>query len=195
LSNKNSWQEMSKKIQSRSFDSTPLKVKSAKILRAEILKSLTSALDQGILSTTQNEIRKLLKLQPSSQIHKKGYFEIMGGEKNFKRNPEIPHFKLHNGCWFDFAVTVDETIAPVTIIAFDFEIRFPKDFSTSFLRFDLNLPDHENDTRNIRFHFHPSNDDIMIHSPPMSPLEILHLFLYGIDISDKPRSSKTSKEV
>jgi len=46
-----------------------------------------------------------------------------------------------------------------------------------------------NDERNIRFHLHPSNDDIMIHSPPMSPLEILHMFLYGLNIRDKPRSS------
>ncbi|CAD5939325.1 hypothetical protein PCC9214_01815 [Planktothrix tepida] len=29
----------------------------------------------------------------------------------------------------------------------------------------------------------------MIHSPPMTPLEILHLFLYGLQIPDKRRSS------
>jgi hypothetical protein len=40
----------------------------------------------------------------------------------------------------------------------------------------------------MRFHLHPGNDDIMIHSPPMSPIEILHLFLYGIDIPDKIRA-------
>lgn len=40
----------------------------------------------------------------------------------------------------------------------------------------------------MQLHLHLSNDDIMIHSPPMSPLEILHLFLYGIEIPKKQRS-------
>jgi hypothetical protein len=116
----------------------------------------------------------------------------MGGGKNFNRIQDIPHFKLHNGCWFDFAITIDETGKPAQIIGFDFEIRFPQkegETKVPFLRIDLNLPDHNNDERNIRFHLHPSNDDIMIHSPPMSPLEILHMFLYGINIPDKPRTS------
>jgi hypothetical protein len=32
-------------------------------------------------------------------------------------------------------------------------------------------------------------DDFMFHSPPMSPLEILNLFLYGLPIPKHPRSS------
>ncbi|AFY74070.1 hypothetical protein Syn7502_02046 [Synechococcus sp. PCC 7502] len=179
---------MCKEIQSRSFDHTPLEVKNAKTLRAEILNILNLASGKKILSNKPDEIIKLLKLQDSSEVKQKGYSEILGGAKNFKRNPEIPHFKLHSGCWFDFAITLDETITPAQIIAFDFEIRYPPEVSKWFLRFDLNLPDHDNDVKNMRFHFHPSNDDIMIHSPPMSPLEILHLFLYGIEIPEKQRS-------
>jgi len=77
---------------------------------------------------------------------------------------------------------------PNRSIGFDFELRFPKSLSTSFLRIDLNLPNHNNELQNMRFHLHPDHDDIMIHSPPMSPIEILHLFLYGIDIPDKIRA-------
>lgn len=179
-------------IQERSLSNTYLEVKNATYLWAEILKCLTTASDEKILSAKQDEIRKLLKKGASSQISKKGYSEIMGGGKNFNRTQDIPHFKLHNGCWFDFAITIDETVSPAQIIGFDFEIRFPKregEIAVPFLRIDLNLPDHNNDERNIRFHLHPSNDDIMIHSPPMSPLEILHMFLYGMNIRDKPRSS------
>lgn len=179
---------MCKEIQHRSFKNTALGIKNATTLRAEILSLLNLASSRKILSNKPDEIRKLLKFQDSSVIKQKGYSEILGGPKNFKRNPELPHFKLHNGCWFDFAITVKEAIAPAEIIAFDFEIRHPPEISKWFLRFDLNLPDHSNDAKNMRFHFHPSNDDIMIHSPPMSPLEILHLFLYGIEIPDKQRS-------
>ena len=192
LSDKNNWQTICAEIQERSLGNTYLEVKNATSLWAAILKCLTTASDEKILKAKQDEIRKLLKKGASSQINKKGYAEIMGGGKNFNRIQDIPHFKLHNGCWFDFAITIDETISPAQIIGFDFEIRFPQregEIAVPFLRIDLNLPDHNNDERNIRFHLHPSNDDIMIHSPPMSPLEILHMFLYGMNIRDKPRAS------
>ena len=194
LSDKNSWENICADIQNRTLSNTPLNVKSGKVLRAEILKCLTLASDERILFTKLNEIHKLLKLRPSSVIPKQGYSEIMGGDKNQKRRQDIPHFKLHNGCWFDFAITIDETTSPAQIIGFDFEIRFPKteeDIAIPFLRIDLNLPHHNNEAKDIRFHVHPSHEVIMIHSPPMSPLEILHMFLYGIQIPDKQRSSRS----
>ena len=194
LSDKNSWNEICAEIQARSLKSTPLEVENAKILRIKILKCLTLASNEKVLLNKLDEIHKLLKLRPSSEIDKQGYSEIMGGDKNFKRRQDIPHFKLHNGCWFDFAITIDETSKPAQIIGFDFEIRFPKreeDVAISFLRIDLNLSEHNNEMRNLRFHLHPSNDDIMIHSPPMSPLEILHMFLYGIEIPDKSRATRS----
>lgn len=184
---------MCAEIQERSLGNTSyLEVKNAKVLRAEIVKCLTTASDNKILNTKLGDILKLIKMAPSSQVKKSGYQEIMGGDKNQNRELHIPHFKLHNGCWFDFAITIDETISPAQTIGFDFEIRFPKkegEIAVPFLRIDLNLPDHNNEVRNMRFHLHPSNDDIMIHSPPMSPLEILHMFLYGIEIPEKQRSS------
>lgn len=128
----------------------------------------------------------------STTDDKQGHDKIFGGGKNFGRIQDIPHFKLHNGCWFDFAITIDQNRKVEQITAFNFEIRFPKreeEIAVLFLRIDLNLPDHNNDERNIRFHLHPSNDGIMTHSPPMSPLEILHMFLYGMNIRNKPRSS------
>ncbi|MFN7716444.1 MAG: hypothetical protein ACK5QS_13330 [Pseudanabaenaceae cyanobacterium] len=192
MSDKNSWQKICADVQERSLSNTSLNVKNAKILRAEILKCLTLASDERIVLNRLDQINKLLKLRPSSVIPQKGYSEIMGGDKNQKREFHVPHFKLNNGCWFDFAITIDETCKPAQIIGFDFEIRFPQregETKVPFLRIDLNLPDHNNDQRDIRFHLHPSNDDIMIHSPPMSPLEILHMFLYGINIPDKPRDS------
>jgi len=178
-------------VQSRTLSHPLLDVKSAKSLWAEILNCLTIASDKGILKSKPHEIRKFLQKYESSEIGKKGYYAIMGGAKNQDRDPNIPHFKLHNGRWFDFAITIDETVKPAQVIGFDFEIRFPKgekDTAVPFLRIDLNLPEHKNELENMRFHLHPGNDDIMIHSPPMSPIEILHMFLYGMQIRDKSRS-------
>lgn len=188
MSRNNSWEQICARIQQRSLDSTCLEIKSANKLYAEILKCLTNASNDKILTTKVHEIHGLLKFPESSKTQSKGYFEIMGGDKNFHRDQNIPHFKRHDGCWFDFAITIDETKSPAQIIGFDFEVRFPVGCSPSFLRFDLNLPGHDNEERNIRFHMHPSSDDIMIHSPPMNPIEILHLFLYGLELPKKPRS-------
>ncbi|WP_223805738.1 hypothetical protein [Pseudanabaena sp. UWO310] len=191
LKGKNSWEKICKEIQERSLNQTLLEIESAEKLRKQIFKCLNDASNEKILSTNLSELHQLLKISNGKQ----GYYEITGGGKdskrNFKRNPDIPHFKLNNGRWFDFAITIDETIRPAQIIGFDFEIRFPKregEIVASFLRIDLNLPDHRNDERDLRFHLHPNNGDIMIHSPPMSPLEILHMFLYGMNIREKPRT-------
>lgn len=188
MSGKNDWEQICDKVQHRLAEATPVTVKGAKALWAEILKCLTNAHNEGVLSTKLHEIRKLLKLEKSAQ-HGKGVFEILGGQRNFKRSRDVPHFERFDKCWFDFAILVDETTKPAEIIGFNFEIRFPDESPVRFVRFDLNLPGHDNEERSIRFHMHPGSDDFMIHSPPMSPLEILHLFLYGLPISEKPRSS------
>jgi hypothetical protein len=191
LSGKNDWEQICDKVQHRLGEATPIPitVKGAKVLRAEILKCLTKAHDEGVLSTKLHEVHKLLKVTDP----KKNIVAILGGglegKRNFNRSRDIPHFERVDGCWFDFTILIDETPKPAEIIGFDFEIRFPDESPVRFLRFDLNLPGHDNEERSIRFHLHPGSDDFMIHSPPMSPLEILHLFLYGLPIPKKSRSS------
>jgi hypothetical protein len=184
LNDKNTWEMMCEEIQHRSIKATPLTVSKAKELYTQIFKCLNTARDQRVLKTKLEEIHKLLKMTPD-----KSKIAIIGGGRNFKRIKEIPHFERVDGCWFDFSILVDEALRPAEIIGFDFEIRFPEDSQVSFIRFDLNLPNHDNEERGMRFHIHPGSDDFMIHSPPMSPLEILHLFLYGLPIPEKPRSS------
>lgn len=184
MSGSETWQTMCDEIQHRSIKSTPLTVSKAKELRTQIFKCLNTACGERILKNKLQEIHKLLKMVPD-----KGMTAIVGGERNFKRRKEIPHFERGDGCWFDFSILVDEALEPAEIVGFDFEIRFPENSQVEFLRFDLNLPNHDNEERGMRFHIHPGSDDFMIHSSPMSPLEILHLFLYGLPIPEKPRSS------
>ncbi len=83
---------------------------------------------------------------------------------------------------------MNENIKPAEIIAFDFEIRFLEDNPTKFLCFDLNRPEDNNEGKGKLFYIHPGNDDLMIHGSPISPLEILHLFLYDLKKPEPPRT-------
>lgn len=181
----NPWQELCGSIQQRLLDCTDLKCSKAKNLRQEISRCLVQANNAGVLSTKLHEIHSLLQITKPS----KDQVEITGGARNFKRRREVPHFERADGCWFDFSILVDERVGEV--IGFDFEIRFPTDSTLPFLRFDLNTPGHNNEEDGIRFHIHPGNDDLMIPSAPLQPLEILHLFLYGLKLKEgrqQPRS-------
>ena len=179
------WLKYSQDIQPRSLHAFSLEVEGAKNLYQQFSKTLNQAHNEGFLATKLFEIHKLLKM---SQDQKQ--FIILGGlekvgTKNFKRSKDIPHFSRVDGCWFDFAITINEAKKPAEIIGFDFEIRFPEIMPVQFVRFDLNLPGHNNQVDGLRFHSHPGSEDLMFHSPPMLPLEILHLFIYGFDIPQK----------
>jgi hypothetical protein len=190
LNGKDTWQDYCAKIDRRTLEITPkIDEKKAHILQAQILKLLTKAHNEEKLKTKIQEIRSLLKLEQSTQ-HGEDIVEILGGQRNFKRLKSLPHFERFDGCWFDFAILIDQKPNPINILGFNFEIRFPDEMPVQFLRFDLNLPGHNNQDRGMRFHLHPGSDDLMVHSPPMSPLEILHLFLYGLPIPEKLRTPR-----
>ncbi|GAB4288488.1 MAG: hypothetical protein Fur0025_22640 [Oscillatoriaceae cyanobacterium] len=159
-------------------------------MRQQILSLLNKASDEEVLKTKPHEIHNLLKLEKSEKDGK-GVYEIIGGppKRNIKRTRNLPHFERFDGCWFDFTILIDQHPKSAEIFGFSFEIRFPDDYPVKFLRIDLNTPGHNNDMRGMRFHVHPGSDDFRIHSAPMSPLEILHLFLYGLDISKRRSSS------
>ncbi|MDY7012921.1 MAG: hypothetical protein SVX43_04840 [Cyanobacteriota bacterium] len=189
MSGKIEWEKICNEVQDRVWEATPKTEESAKQLKAKILKCLTSASNDKVLKTKIFEIHDLLKLAKAEK-HGKNVWEIAGGQRNFKRRKEIPHFERWDGCWFDFAILIEEASKKsAEAIAFNFEIRFPENDSVNFLRFDLNLPHHNNEMRGMRFHIHPGSDDLMIPSPPLSPLEILHLFLYSLPVPQRPRSS------
>jgi hypothetical protein len=185
LDGKSQWLEYSQKIQQRSLGTLSLHLGSARELRTKIFKILNHGHNDRILDNKMNKIQSLLKITTKSS----NLIEITGGQRNFKRRREIPHFSRHDGCWFDFSILISEETKKAEVIGFDFELRFPEQISTPFIRFDLNPPGHNNQEDGLRFHVHPGHDDFQIHSPVMNPLEILHLFLYGFKIPEKLRRS------
>jgi hypothetical protein len=189
LQDNNRWMKMCLEIESRTLQPSLLRTEKPKVLYQQLIKILEIAFEQNILGTKPHVIRSLVKLNDTKQVNE---FEIVGGVKNFKRRKDAgppTYFERIDGCWFDFSIMIRKNKESAEIIGFDFEIRFPDNVPGKFLRFDLNLPEHDNEDLGMRFHLHPGNDDFIIHAPPMSPIEILHLFLYGFTILKKQRSS------
>ncbi|MEM9540502.1 MAG: hypothetical protein AAGA60_13500 [Cyanobacteria bacterium P01_E01_bin.42] len=200
LQDNNAWEQICEQWQERIWDATPkLEFRSPKRLYTQILKDLIAAENARKLKTKQHEIRALLKFKKAEPKHIEQYgsgtMAILGGSKNLKRRKDIvqyPYFERVDGCWFDFSILLNSDRKPVEILGFDFEIRFPEKYGVTFLRFDLNPPKHRNEERGMRFHIHPGHEDLMIPSSPLSPLEILSLFLYGITPQSRSRTRALS---
>jgi hypothetical protein len=184
------WLRLRSDIQKRITDANLLEVESATKYFSELRKCLLDASDNRYLETKQNLVYNQLQMKKPNKGD--SIWIIYGGTsrdpKNFNRDKALPHFERKDGGWFDFSLSVDERTKPAQITFYTFELRFPVTHRIEFIKFDLNPPDHDNDKRDIRSHIHPGHDDLMIHSPPMNPLEILHLFLYDLYLTDKPRA-------
>jgi hypothetical protein len=138
---------------------------------------------------------KLWKDLAERDLHR-GAFCIFGGVKNQGRDESLPHFKRDDGAWFDFSITVREAGGLVELLAYDFEIRLAPGMGLSFLRFDLNLPEHKNQRRELRCHLHPGSDDLLVPAPLMSPPELCALFVYGARLpSDRRPRAPTAFDV
>lgn len=161
----------------------------AKELHRQLRSELIRASDTGSLRTSPAEIHRHVRLLPeppqqiTDQLREHGLhgeaFCIVGGEKNQSRDRDIAHLKRSDDAWFDFSIVVRQGGAQLELLAYDFEIRFPPGMGSPFLRFDLNLPAHRNEAREMRCHLHPGSDDIQVPAPLMSPSELLALFING----------------
>lgn len=137
----------------------------------------------------RTDFGKLFKELHARDLHR-GAFCIFGGVKNQGRDASLPHFERSDGGWFDFSITVREARGGLELLAYDFEMRFAPGMGAPFIRFDMNLPDHRNDQRDLRCHLHPGSDDVLVPAPMMSPSEVLAFFIDGarLPADRKPRS-------
>ena len=179
---------------------------SAKDLSRSLRTALNKASDAKKIATSPREIQervlvlneppsKLLTQLRERDLHR-GAFCVVGGEKNQDRDPSRPHFRRKDGSWFDFSITVREVGGRLELLAYDFELRLAPGMGVPFLRFDLNLPDHRNQDRELRCHLHPGHDDILVPAPLMSPIEVLALFIDGVrPVADRKPRTPTDFEV
>jgi hypothetical protein len=161
----------------------------AKGLHRQLVKELRQASDALVLSTSPGDILKHVQLLPEPvpsvrgrlrelDLHAGASCIVVGAEKNQQRNESLPHLRRDDGAWFDFTITVREQSGRVELLAYDFELRLPPGHGTPFLRFDLNLPSHRNEERDLRSHLHPGCDDILVPAPLMTPSELLFVCLH-----------------
>jgi hypothetical protein len=144
-----------------------------RMLEREIRNRLVNACDEGILAMKPHEIYAQLKLSDSPLDRRPEYKGIYGGEKDLKRTGKRPCFRRRDA--YDFELCFPERD--------DREARLPR-----FVRFDLNQPAHDNESRGLRCHMHPGHDDLIAPAPLMSPLELLDLFLSSeLALPEEPR--------
>lgn len=154
----------------------------AQVLCRELRNMLVRASDTGTIQMGPAEIYRCVRLLPEpppqvvEDLHRSelraGAFCIVGGEKNQRRDRGVEHLVRSDGAWFDFSITVREVASRLELLAYDFEIRFPAGMGMPFLRFDLNLPAHRNEEREMRSHVHLGCDDVLCPAPRMSPSEM-----------------------
>jgi len=120
-------------------------------------------------------------------------FSITGGDKNQARSRDLRHFVRDDGAWFDFSITGRERQGAVQLLAYDFEIRLRPNSGAPFVRFDLNLPGHDNEQHSLRCHIHCGSDDFLLPAPMMTPTELLTLFTEGLRLTESRREPRTPK--
>jgi hypothetical protein len=184
-----------KSLAQRALDSGPvLGHTRARDLLSAIRAELKRAFDDGRLEVAQHDIFRFVNLiEPPDEMKNatKGMaVAIAGGTKDFKRRRGSKQLVRRDGAWFNFSLTVGEIEgAPLELIAYSFELVFPKGHSPKFVRFDLNQPGHPNEGREIRSHMHPGNEDLQLPSPVLDPLESVQLML-DLPVSGRRRKAR-----
>ena len=175
-------------------------------LATAIRKQLTRASDTGRIATSPGDIARHVKLFGERDMHPTlatdlrtrrligEAFSITGGSKNQARSKDIPHFIRDDGAWFDFTITGRELAGVVWLLAYDFEIRLPPNSGAPFVRFDLNLPGHDNEQDSLRCHVHCGSDDFLLPAPMMTPAELLTVFIEGFRLAENRREPRTAKD-
>jgi hypothetical protein len=162
----------------------------AKALWLELRNALIAASNRRLLRTSPGAILKQVRMldepppmlaeQLSTHKLREGAYCIVSGDKSYDRDRSTAHLVRDDGAWFDFTITVREHAGKLDLITYNFEICFPYAMGAPFLRFDLNIPEHRNQQRELRSHLHPGSDDIYVPSPKMHPAELIALFVSGL---------------
>ena len=157
------------------------KYRTARDVYKDIRRYLLQAADDKLLDGGQARVHDLLKFDS----HRNGKHVITVGDvRNFRRDSSLPHFRrTEDHAWFDFLLVLAERARSVEILLYDFELRLPiEGGGCSFIRFDLNPPDHDNEADGLRSHMHINSDDdgMSVPAPVLSPYELLDAMVHGL---------------
>jgi len=134
-----------------------------------------------------HEIRDLVRLTEVQGGHL-----ITGGPKDFKRDADENGKRLRrdDGSILHFTLTTRTKNEGLMMLAYDFELYSILRNPVWFVRYDLNPVFHANSDDGLRCHFHPSDDDISLPAPWLTPCEALTLLIHGTRLGRAtPRST------
>jgi hypothetical protein len=158
------------------------KYKTARALFQDIRQYLCQAADDKLLDGGQARVHELLKYEPNKKTGK--HVIAVGNVRNFRRDRSLPHFRrTQDHAWFDFLLVLADRARSVEILLYDFELRLPiEGGGCSFIRLDLNPPDHDNEADGLRSHMHINSDDdgMSVPAPVLSPYELLDVMVHGL---------------
>ena len=176
------------KVQQRLRSAWPLMPRRASELHAEIYRCLVQASGAGVLKDGFYDIGRKLKLTPDTRIPDR--FLLTGGLVDGTRFGRKDPFRRDDDASVDFSIALRQGPEAVELLAYDFLIDLPPGLGPPFLRFDLNMPEHDNEDRGLRSHVHPGvdEDQMIMPAPVMSPVEILTIFLHHLRRADRERA-------
>jgi hypothetical protein len=152
--------------------------RTAEELYEEICAVLQAAVRAEHLTNAPYEIKDLVRLTEVQGVHL-----ITGGPKDFRRNAneqgEGRRLRRDDGSVLHFSLTTRAKSEGLTMLAYDFELYSPSRSPVWFVRYDLNPIYHANSDDGLRCHFHPSDDDISLPAPWLTPCEALTLLIHG----------------
>lgn len=169
--------------QARILSIPPALPTTPKQLFADISRHLSIAFDDGLLTTHPSGLLRTTKDRPDDDV------EILGGDID---PPErgLRQFARADGVYFNFGVIVTPATASVILHSYRFHVVFPETEPTKMLRFDLNPVSRGHNPSALRCHLHVNANDekMLIPSPFLSPLEILDVIVYELQLTGRDRA-------
>jgi hypothetical protein len=158
----------------------PVLPASAKTLVSDVRNCLMIAADEGVLRSPPETIFRLLKTEERPLARGVMVVALLGGATFDKPQSDDDNFFIRSdGARLSFGITVAyRSGAEPEMLTYRFHLRFPRNSSPTFIRFDLNDESRE-PLVEPRSHLHPGSDNVRIPAPAMSPIEILEKLLYG----------------
>lgn len=156
---------------------------SARTLASDVRKCLMIAADEGVLRSPPETIFRLLKTEERAPEQGTIVMVLLGAATFDKGQSDDDGFFIRSdGARLSFGVTVAyrRGVEP-EMLTYRFHLRFPRNSSPTFIRFDLNDESRE-PLIEPRSHLHPGSDEIRLPVPVMTPLEILERLLYGTPV-------------
>jgi len=155
---------------------------SAEEIWQRVRVTLQKAVRAELLKTSAHEVFRLLRRVGCTQRGTNGtYYEFSCGPTNDERKrPDSRDCLVRDdGAVLSFSVTLGEhpSATGLELLAYRYDLTFPRSEGPSFVRFDLDWPNQGHDKDGLRAHIHPGLKEGRLPSPILAPSEAIQFLL------------------